>query len=309
VDVALVAPDEDTARWLEGLRAALPQDRFFAWPERGDPERVEVALVARPPAGALAQFPRLKLIQSLWMGVDGLLGDATLPRGVPLARLVDPGMLAAMCETVLARVLDWHRHLYRYRAQQAEGLWRPLRQYMAGDRTVGILGLGELGRHVATRLLQLGFRVSGWSRRRREVEGIDCRAGPDGLDAVLAQSGALVCLLPLTGETRGILNARTLALLPDGACLISVGRGAHVVDADLLAALDAGRLAHAFLDVFDAEPLPSGHRYWSHPRVSVTPHVAALTEPRTALARVLENLERVRRGEAPHGLVDRAAGY
>jgi len=309
VDVALVAPDEDAARWLAGLRAALPQDRFFAWPETGDPERVEVALVARPPAGALGRFRALKLIQSLWMGVDGLLADATLPRGVPLARLVDPGMLAAMCETVLARVLDWHRDLYRYRAQQAEGLWRKLPQYMASDCTVGILGLGELGQQVAARLLQFGFRVAGWSRRPRQMEGVDCFSGPDGLDALLARSGALVCLLPLTGETRGILNRRTLALLPRGACLINVARGAHVVDADLLAALDAGQLEHAFLDVFNAEPLPAGHPYWTHPRVSVTPHVAALTEPRTALARVVENLERVRSGEPPLGLVDRAAGY
>jgi len=309
VDVAFVAPDEDAAHWLPGLRAALPEDRFFAWPETGDAERVEVALVARPPAGALARFRRLKLIQSLWMGVDGLLADATLPRGVPLARLVDPGMLAAMCETVLARVLDWHRDLYRYRAQQAEGLWRKLPQLMAADRMVGVLGLGELGRHVAVRLLQLGFRVSGWSRRQREVEGVDCFSGPEGLDALLARCGALVCLLPLTEETRGILNARAFALLPEGACLINVARGAHVVDADLLAALDAGRLAHAYLDVFDPEPLPAGHSYWRHPRVSVTPHVAALTEPRTALARVVENLERLRRGEPPFGLVDRAAGY
>jgi glyoxylate/hydroxypyruvate reductase A len=309
VDVALVAPDEDAARWLAGLRAALPQDRFFPWPEIGDPDRVEVALVARPPAGSLAKFRGLKLIQCLWMGVDGLLADATLPRGVPLARLVDPGMLAAMSETVLARVLDWHRHLYRYRAQQAEGRWRPLPQYMASDRAIGILGLGELGQHVAARLLQFGFRVSGWSRHQRKLEGVDCFSGQDGLNALLVRSDALVCLLPLTDETRGILNTRALGLLPVGACLINVARGAHVVDADLLAALDAGHLAHAFLDVFNSEPLPEGHPYWSHPRVSVTPHVAALTEPRTALARVVENLERVRRGEMPLALVDRAAGY
>jgi glyoxylate/hydroxypyruvate reductase A len=309
VDVALVAPDEDAARWLAGLRAALPQDHFFPWPEIGDPDRIEVALVARPPAGSLAKFRRLKLIQSLWMGVDGLLADATLPRGVPLARLVDPGMLAAMSETVLARVLDWHRHLYRYRTQQAEGRWLPLRQYMASERSIGILGLGALGQHVAARLLQFGFRVSGWSRHRRKVEGVDCFSGQDGLDALLARSDALVCLLPLTAETRGILDARALGLLPVGACLINVARGAHVVDTDLLGALDAGRLAHAFLDVFNSEPLPEGHPYWSHPRVSVTPHVAALTEPRTALARVVENLERVRRGETPLALVDRAAGY
>ena len=309
MEVAFVAPEEDPQRWLPGLRAALPATRFLVWPELGDPDAIEVALVARPPAGALAQLPKLKLIQSLWMGVDGLLADPTLPRHVPLARLVDPGMVAAMGETVLAHVLDWHRHLYRYRAQQDAGVWRPLPQFMAADRTVGILGLGELGRQVAARLLQIGFRISAWTRRQREVEGIDCFSGPDGLDTVLAKSGALVCLLPLTAATRGILNARNLALLPEGACVINVARGAHAVDRDLLAALDSGRLAHAYLDVFHVEPLPAGHPYWSHPRVTVTPHVAALTEPRTAIARVVENLARVHRGEPPLDLVDPAAGY
>jgi glyoxylate/hydroxypyruvate reductase A len=309
VNVAFLAPDEDPARWLEALRAALPEERFLVWPELGDPGAIEVALVARPPAGALAQLPKLKLIQSLWMGVDGLLADPTLPRHVPLARLVDPGMVAAMGETALAHVLDWHRHLYRYRAQQDQGVWRPLPQFMAADRTVGILGLGELGRHVATRLQQFGFRVSGWSRRQREVQGMDCFSGPHGLDALLAKSGALVCLLPLTAATRGILDARSLARLPEGACVINLARGAHVVDRDLLAALDSGRLAHAYLDVFHVEPLPAGHPYWSHPRVTVTPHVAALTEPRTALARLVENLARVRRGEPPLDVVDPAAGY
>jgi len=309
VNVAFVARDEDPAHWLGGLRAALPGDRFLTWPDVGDAAAVEVALVAGPPAGALAQLPKLKLIQSLWMGVDGLLADPALPRHVPLARLVDPGMVAAMGETVLAHVLDWHRHLYRYRAQQRDGVWQRLPQYMACDRSVGLLGLGELGRHVSAQLLKFGFRVCGWSRRPKDLAGVECLSGPDGLDRLLAKSGALVCLLPLTAATRGILNARNLALLPEGACVINVARGAHLVDRDLLAALDSGRLAHAYLDVFQVEPLPAGHPYWSHARVTVTPHVAALTEPRTALARVIENLARVRRGEPPLDLVDPAAGY
>ena len=309
MNVAFVAPGEEPGRWLDGLRAALPGDRVLAWPEVGDPARIEVALVAKPPAGALAQFPNLKLIQSLWMGVDGLLADPTLPRGVPLARLVDPGMVAAMGETVLAHVLDWHRHLYRYRAQQREGVWHRLPQFMAADRTVGLLGLGELGRHVAARLLAMGFRVCGWSRRQQAMREIECFSAPDGLERLLARSDAVVCLLPLTAATRGILDARHLALLPEGACVINVARGGHVVEHDLLAVLEAGRLAHAYLDVFQVEPLPAGHPFWSHPRVTVTPHAAALTEPRTALARVVENLERVRRGEPPLDLVDPAAGY
>ncbi|MGA7985497.1 MAG: NAD(P)-dependent oxidoreductase, partial [Burkholderiales bacterium] len=177
------------------------------------------------------------------------------------------------------------------------------------ERSVGLLGLGELGRSVAQRLLALDFRLCGWSRRQKEIERIECFAGPDGLDAMLAKCGALVCLLPLTPETRGILDARSLALLPRGACVINVARGAHLVEADLIAALDAGHLAHAYLDVFETEPLPASHPFWSHPGVSLTPHVAALTDPRTALPLVIRNLERAQRGEPPEAQVDRAAGY
>jgi len=309
VNLAFIAPQEDPQRWLPGLRAALPAARFHLWPEIPDPAAIEVALVAKPPAGALGAFPALKLVQSLWMGVDGLLADPSLPRGVPLARLVDPGMVAAMGETVLARVLDWHRHLYRYRAQQRRRVWQPLPQRLAAERTVGLLGLGELGRSVAQRLLELDFRLCGWSRRQKEIDRIECFSGPDGLDSLLAKCGALVCLLPLTDHTRGILNARSLALLPRGSCVINVARGAHLVEADLVAALDAGQLAHAYLDVFETEPLPASHPFWRHPGVSLTPHIGALTDPRTALPVVIRNLERVQRGEPPEALVDAAAGY
>ena len=309
MEVAFVAPEENSQHWLPGLAAALPAACFHLWPDIPDPAAIEVALVAQPPAGALGAFPALKLIQSLWMGVDGLLADPSLPRGVPLSRLVDPGMVAAMSETVLARVLDWHRHLYRYRAQQAARIWQPLPQRLAAERSVGLLGLGELGRQVAQRLLQFDFRLCGWSRRPKRIDGVECFAGADGLDALLAQSGALVCLLPLTPETRGILDARTLALMPRGGCVINLARGAHLVERDLLAALDAGHLAHAYLDVFETEPLPEAHPFWGHAGVSLTPHVGALTDPRTALPFVIRNLERLSRGELAEGLVDRRAGY
>lgn len=307
--IAFVAQEEDPQRWLPQLRAALPHDRFVAWPEIGDPAQVDIALVAKPPPGALAGLPRLKLVQSLWMGVDGLLADPTLPQAIPIARLIDPGMVAAMSETVLACVLDWHRFRYRYRAQQARCEWRPLPQYMAADRTVGLLGLGELGLDAAAKLRALGFNVCGWSRRPKRLEGITCFHGENGLADMLGRSGALVCLLPLTASTRGILSAGTLARLPEGACVVNLARGGHVVEADLLAALDSGRLAHAYLDVFAAEPLPADHPFWVHPAVTVTPHVAALTEPRTSLAKVVRNIERVRRGEPPEALVDVQAGY
>ena len=307
--VAFVSSEVDHERWLPQLRQALPAMRFEAWPDISDPASIDVALVAAPPQGVLGRLPKLRFIQSLWMGVDGLLADPTLPRGVPLARLVDPGMVAAMSETVLARVLDWHRHLYRYRAQQAARAWTPLKQYMASDRSVGILGLGTLGADAAAKLVALGFRVCGWSRRQKDLPGVESYCGADGLETMLRTSEALVCLLPLTAQTRGLLDARRLDLLPAGACVINVGRGAQLVERDLLAALDSGHLAHAYLDVFETEPLPADHPFWTHPQISITPHIAALTEPRTALARVVANLERFARGERPEALVSTTAGY
>lgn len=300
--VLFASASEDPQRWLPGLKQALPQDELVLEPS----EEVEVALVANPPAGALERLPRLKLIQSLWMGVEKLLADPALPKHVPLARLIDPGMVAAMTESVLAHVLDWHRHHYRYRAQQAARRWAPLPQFMAGDRTVGVLGLGALGANAAQALRAYGFRVLGWSRRPKTVLGVEWVGE---LGELMRRSNAIVCLLPLTPDTRQLLDARNLSLLPEGACVINLARGGHVVEPDLLAALDSGKLSHAYLDVFENEPLPADHRFWSHPEVTVTPHVAALTEPRTAIPKVAANIERVRRGEAPQGLVDPAAGY
>jgi glyoxylate/hydroxypyruvate reductase A len=288
--------------WLPLLQKALPRDEFLSMPD----EDVEIALVATPPAGTFARLKKLKLIQSLWMGVERLLADPQLPQGVPLARLIDPGMVAAMSETVLAHVLDWHRHHYTYRAYQREARWHRHKQFLASDRTVGILGMGQLGSDAARKLLALGFNVAGWSRRPKQLPGVKSFVD---LREMLAQTDALVCLLPLTDKTRGILNQDAFSRMKPKGCVINVARGGHLVVADLIAALDSGQLRHAYLDVFDTEPLPAGDRLWRHPGVTVTPHAAALTEPRTAIAKIVENVERVRRGETPLHLVDFQAGY
>jgi glyoxylate/hydroxypyruvate reductase len=302
VNILFASETEKPEFWLPLLRQALPDDDFLVSAEKN----IDVALVATPPAGTLGKLQGVKLVQSLWMGVEKLLADPEYPRGVPLARLIDPGMVAAMSETVLAHLLDWHRHHYRYRAQQAKREWRRFKQYLASDRTVGILGLGELGSDAARKLLALGFRVAGYSRRPKAIEGVQSFTE---LEAMLPLCNALVCLLPLTAHTRGVLNGRNLSLLKKHAAIINVARGGHVVAQDLIAALDSGHLAHAYLDVFDTEPLPASSPLWKHPGVTVTPHSAALTEPRTAIAKIVENVERVRRGETPLHLVDFAAGY
>jgi glyoxylate/hydroxypyruvate reductase A len=305
LNLLFASTKEDPERWRRLLAPALPQDRFFAWPDVNGGD-IDVALVATHPQGTFAQLPRLKLIQSLWMGVENILADTQVPRSVPLARLIDPGMVHAMAETVIASVLDWHRLRYVYRAQQRARKWQALAQLLPSDRTVGLLGLGELGSYAAAKLLALGFKVCGWSRRPKSIDGVDCLTD---LAEVVSRSQALVCLLPLTAQTRGVLNARAFARMPKGGCVISLARGAHVVMPDLLAALDSGQLAHAYLDVFETEPLPADSPLWAHPGVTITPHIAALTEPRTALPKIVENIERVRRGEAPLHLVDRGAGY
>jgi glyoxylate/hydroxypyruvate reductase A len=215
-------------------------------------------------------------------------------------------MVAAMSETVLAHVLDWHRHHYYYRIEQEARRWHRLNQHLASDRTIGLLGLGELGSDVAQKLGALGFNVVGWSRRPKKLAGVACFTE---LDAVLEKSDVVVCLLPLTPHTRHILNARTLRKIRLGGAVINVARGGHLVAEDLIAALDSGHLAHAYLDVFEHEPLPHDHPLWTHPGITVTPHTAALTEPRTAIPKIVENVERLRRGEPPLNLVDFDAGY
>jgi glyoxylate/hydroxypyruvate reductase A len=301
VKILFASEVEKAEFWLPLLREALPRDTFVT--DSGD---VDLALVATPPAGTLGRLKGVKLIQSLWMGVEKLLADPGLPKGVPIARLIDPGMVGAMSESVLAHILDWHRHHYRYRAQQAERQWRRRKQYLPSDRTIGILGLGELGTDAARKLRALGFKIAGFSRRPKQIEGVQSFTD---LQEMLKVSDAVVCLLPLTAQTRGILNARTLGLVREHGCLINLARGGHVVMDDLVRLLDSGHLAHAYLDVFDTEPLPASDPLWRHPGVSITPHSAALTDPRTAVPKIVENVERVRRGETPHHLVDFAAGY
>src|SRR5438874_713353 len=199
MNILFASETEKAEFWIPLLEQALPRDRFYAKPDAP----IDIAVLATPPAGLLARLKGVKLIQSLWMGVEKLLADPGLPQGVPLARLIDPGMVAAMSETVLAHLLDWHRHHYRYRAQQARSEWRRFKQYLASDRTIGLLGLGELGSDAAKKLLALGFRVAGYSRRPKQLEGVQSFTD---LDAMLPLCNALVCLLPLTVSTRGVVN-------------------------------------------------------------------------------------------------------
>lgn len=307
--LAASLPPDERQRWAEALRAALPGESLLLDRHEADATAIDVAIVAQPPPGALAGLPRLRLVQSLWAGVEGLLADASLPAAVPLARMVDPQMNRAMAETALWAVLGLHRGGFEHARRQARAEWAPVAQERADEVGVAVLGLGQMGATVARRLADNGYRVTGWSLGPKALEGIECRHGLDALDAVLGANRVVVNLLPLTPATRGLFDARRLAQLPRGAGLVNLARGAHVVEADLLAALDAGALGHAVLDVFAVEPLPAGHAFWRHPRVTVWPHAAAQTDLRSAAAIAAANVRALREGRALAHLVDRVRGY
>jgi glyoxylate/hydroxypyruvate reductase len=298
-----------TARWRPLLGELMPEHEFRFWPEIGDPAAIEYAMVWQPPSGLLASLPNLRLIVGLGAGVDHLLHDPELPRHVPIMRLVDPYMTDAMSEYVVLQVLRLHRQDLDYLGQQRAQIWEEREQKNACERPVGILGFGTLGQDAGRKLQALGFEVAGWSRTAREVAGFATYAGAEGLAALAARSEILVCLLPLTAATEGILNAGLFARLPRGAGLVNAGRGGHLVEPDLIPALDSGQLSGAALDVFREEPLPAGHPFWSHRRIILTPHIAAETHPPTAAAIITDAIRRFAAGLPVDNLVDPAQGY
>ena len=303
-----LSPDDPAEAWRDVLLAALPELDFRIWPDIGDPAEIDLALVWRPPQGELARYPNLRAILSLGAGIDGLLAQRGLP-DVPIARMVDPSLTRTMTEYVLLAVLRHHRQFDRYEREQRATRWSYAFPPQAADRRVGVMGLGVLGATAALTLANHGFPVAGWSRTAKQLPGIESFAGEQRLGHFLARTDILVCLLPLTRDTAGILDARTFAGLPRGAFLINVARGAHLVEADLIAALDSGQLAGATLDVFGEEPLPPGNPLWRHPKVLITPHVASYSLPATGAEGVVENIRRARAGQTLLHQVDRARGY
>lgn len=321
------------AVFAAGLQEALPQARIHCWPRASGSAAADgstagataaataisqpatsipackYAVLWRPPAELLASQDRLEAIFTVTAGVDTLLDLPNLPAGVPIVRLEDAGMADQMVEYALYAALHRFRSFDEYRGAQAERIWQPLKLRRRADFNVGILGLGALGSRVARVLADFGFRVSAWSRTAKQVDGLTCRYGPAGLTEVLSGSAVLIVLLPLTADTRGILNRQTLALLPEGAALVNLARGPLIVDDDLLALLDAGRIGRAFLDVFATEPLPPEHRFWTHPRVSITPHIAAITPRLEAIEQIADKIRRLEEGLPISGIVQPGRGY
>ncbi|QGX97356.1 glyoxylate/hydroxypyruvate reductase A [Roseovarius faecimaris] len=276
---------------------------------RDDLPPAEVDYIVYAPNGPVQDFTpytRAKAVLSLWAGVEKVVGNKTLT--MPLTRMVDHGLAQGMREWVTGHVLRHHLGMDRDILNR-EARWEPVVPPLAEERKVTVLGLGALGRICAETLASLGFDVTGWSRAQKQIDGIRCLAGEDGLQEALTGAEIVVLLLPFTSETENVINAQTLDLMAKGAVIINPGRGPLIDDEALLSALDSGQISHATLDVFRVEPLPQDHPYWAHPRVTVTPHIAAETRARTSSEVIAENVRRNEAGEPMLFLVDRDAGY
>lgn len=302
------SPTDNPNDWRDALAAELPDLDFRLSAQPGDTSEVNYALVWKPPPGFFAPYPHLKLVTNLGAGVDEIVGRDDLP-DVPICRLSDPGMVRLMTSYVLFAVLRYARDMHSFERSKARGKWEFIHPRPLAEIKVGLLGLGDLGAAAATTLANLGFAVSGWSRTQKHLAQVNCVSGAEALDGFLGSNEILVCMLPLTPETNGLLDERRLALLPEGAKFINVSRGQVVDEEALIDALRSGRIAEATLDVFVKEPLPEGHPLWALDNVLITPHLASNTTPRMAARDVAESIRRIRRGEEPLHRVDPKKGY
>lgn len=309
-----VIPTWPAAAWKAGMQKAAPSLDVRVWPDIGKAEDIEFAAAWLPPPNVLRSLPNLKVIFSLGAGVDAILKDPTLPEGVPIVRVNDDDLTMRMTEYVVLHVLMHHRQQRRIDANQKNRVWDGFPTHAAPALSVGIMGLGVMGLASAERLRDIGFKVSGWSRTRKEIAGVQSFAGAAELDAFLAQTDVLVCLLPATAETDGIINRALLRKLSKSGPLglpyfINAGRGRQQVAADIIAAIDAGELSGATLDVFATEPLPADDPLWVHPKITITPHVAADSDPDTICRYVAGQVQRYRDGRPLENLVDLKRGY
>lgn len=294
--------------WQALFAEHAPDIEWRAWPDIGNPNDIEYLAAWTAPDDVAHVLPNLRVLFALSAGVDQL-DLSRLPPALPVVRLLDPGITRGMCEYASWAVLSLHRDMLRYRQQQVARCWQAHLLQPAVHRRVGVMGLGAQAKAILATLAPLGFALSGWARSAHRVTGVDCYAGDAQLPAFLNQCDILLCVLPLTEQTQGILDRRLFAQLPRGAALINMGRGGHLVEEDLLAALGSGHLSGVVLDVLQEEPAAADHPFWSHPQIVLTPHIAAMTQPESAFGVLLENIRRFERGEEMVGAVDRSLGY
>lgn len=305
----LYKSDPDRGRRWQALFAEhAPDIEFRQWPEIGNPAEIRYLLAWQPPEDIATLLPHLDVLFATSAGIDQF-DPNELPAALPVVRMLDPAIERGMIEYATFATLWLHRHMADYVRQQRDHHWQAHMLVPASERRIGILGLGQLGGAIAQHLAGYGFQVSGWARTLRDLPGITSYAGAEHLEAFLGECDILICVLPLTGETRGVLDQALFERLPPGAALINMGRGEHLIEEDLTRALATGQLSGAVLDVLREEPPASNHPFWHDPRILMTPHVAAMTQPDTAFPVLLENLRRHQRGETMIGQVDRQRGY
>lgn len=295
--------------WRQALLKKDPKLDIRIWPEVGDKKDIEALFLWSHPLGVTKQFPNAKLIYSLAAGVDHIFIDTDVNTNIPIVRVVDNYMANDIVQYVLAYALKHIKLLDHWATKQTQKQWFKQPPFNLSDKTIGIMGMGFLGKKAALMFQQLGLKTSGWSQSHKQVAGIKHYTGDCEFKTFIQQAELLICMLPLTEKTRGILNKNTFALMPKESYLINVGRGQHIIENDLLAALDSGQLVGATLDVFNQEPLPSDHPYWSHPKITVTPHIASVTNPETAVDQVYENYQRMQQGKLLENIVSAQKGY
>lgn len=305
----IICNDRDLSPWVNALKDLKPDLDVRLYPDEGNFEEIEFVLCWKHPKGILKRYPNLKVISSMGAGVDHLFTDPDLPAGVPIVRIVDPELAQAMSEFVIGIILNQMRSLTVYHENQKQKLWKARRFAIAKNTQIGIMGLGVLGQDLAKKLTALGFKVAGWAQSPKELKGVNVYAGCKNVETFLSETNILVCLLPLTPQTENILNKQTLSKLPEGAYLINVARGEHLVDKDLIEMIDNGHLSGATLDVFRKEPLPSTHDFWNHPKIKITPHIASLTNPASVAPQLIENYESAKSGRALLNKVSAKRGY
>ena len=309
MSIVIIRQDDKIELWKNALQEAAPDIKIYSYLESHPVDEIEVALVWKHPKGTLTKYPNLKYIACSGAGVDFIFEDDTTPQNLPITRVVDTMLASDMSEYVIAAIFSHLKRFYEYKVNQTKSLWKPEQYKRIRDYTVGILGLGALGTVLAKDLVHFGFKTQGWSNSRKEIPEVQAFAGQEELHEFLSSSEILVCLLPLTNETSGILNKQLFSQLPVGAFVINAARGGHLVDADLIEMLDNQHLSGATLDVFHQEPLSSDHPFWQHEKIHITPHYASVSDTSSVVPQIIENYRRMQQGRSLLNLVSTDKGY
>lgn len=309
MSIVIIRQDDRIELWKNAIAAADPNVKVYSYLEQHPTNEIFMAVIWKHPKGSLSIYPNLKCIVSAGAGVDYIFEDETVPTTVPIARIVDPYLAGDMSQHVIAVIMAHLKNFNTYKVQQIRHQWQPWPYKRIEDVSIGIMGLGELGALAATDLAKIGFKVQGWARSKKELDHVKTFAGDDELQPFLKHSDILVCLLPLTPETEGILNNGLFEQLPKGAYVINVARGGHLVDKALLQQLDKDHLSGACLDVYHQEPLPTDHPFWDHPKIFMTPHYASVSDTKSVIPQIIENYNRVLSGRPLLNEVNRKIGY